>query len=480
MRGETLKRAAIYARVSTLHQSETSIEVQFAACEKFCEEQGFEIVAKFFDKQTGKASDRMGLQKVLDMGRRHEIDAIVVDKYDRFYRDSIEDQIATRELEKHGVLVLSASERIDPKTATGRFSRNIISAVNQYIRENIREEVMRKTDQVAKKGYWLGGLPPFGYNLKEIKDPEAQRKRKVLVINEQEAPIVRMIFEMYASGHSYSEILDKLNSMGVKTRLGNPWSKNSLYELFRREEYVGVYTYKVGTKHSSHFHRDDTIRIDGAVPPIVSKEVFAKVRARYGQRIRKQQREYILRGIIFCGDCGSPMNGNSGLYECSRWRRRRDVPYVGISQHRVEKDALDYVEKLIDEMNDTDFDVLAKKLNAEMAKQDEMRQKKILDLVQEKNQIEKEIENVVDAITKGILVERLQQKAQKLDEKLKKIEESLKELSQNINYVNADELKKFWGELKEKLKENKREVLLALIEKIIVYPGGKAIIIPRH
>ena len=107
-------------------------------------------------------------------------------------------------------------------------------------------------------------IPPLGYNVD---------KDKNYVLNEQEAPAVRMIFDLYLQDKGYTEIINTLNLHGYKTKRGNSFRKNSIHDILRNPIYAGYYTYCKGTKKKHRYvKRDDTIVIPDAVPAIISKE----------------------------------------------------------------------------------------------------------------------------------------------------------------------------------------------------------------
>ncbi len=404
----------------------------------------------------------------------------MVDKYDRFFRESLEDRIATKKLEEKGVLVLSSTEQFDVTKPSGRLARWIMSDINAFVRENIREEVIQKTLVAAKKGYWMGGLPPFGYQFKTIKDPEAQgRHRQILQINEEEAPIVKLIFERFAEGRSYREILSYLNEQGIKTRKGKSWSIPGLYNLLHNEKYKGTYTYAKGYKQAHHSYRTDTIRIDNIIPPIISQELWEKVNKRLHKRQIRSKREYLLKGIAKCGDCGGPMTGNSGSYICANFKNGKNVARVEIAQNKLENFVLSYVEKTLSETQNADFEALAEQINQIATQQDELQKQKLQALLHEKRKVEQEIENLTNAIMAGVLIETIKEKANLLENKLKEIESQIKKANTPQMYVSADDLRHNWETLMELFKNRKRDAVLSLIREAKVYPKGYIEIIPN-
>lgn len=234
-----MKRVAIYARVSTEHQTSSSLETQIKTCEQYCEKQGWIVVDVYQEKDSGGKTDRPAFQKMIAKALQGAYDVIVVEKFDRFFRDDIEDRRYTRMLEEKGVLVVSASEGVDPSSATGKLVRWILSDISWFQREYIREEQMRKTREAARQGYWLGGNPPLGYKVVEVRDGE--RKRKRLAIDETTAPIVRRIFELFVQGYSYPAIAEIMNrEFPVRT-----WKKNTIYDIIHNPKYLGIYTWNV-------------------------------------------------------------------------------------------------------------------------------------------------------------------------------------------------------------------------------------------
>lgn len=150
-------------------------------------------------------------------------------------------------------------------------------------------------------------------------DPQTRK----LVVNENQAEAVRLIFDMFLDGRGYSEIRDKLNSGGFTTKRGNTFGKNSLHEILRNEKYTGVYTYNrsaaksVDGKFNRHAHKDagEIIQLEGAVPKLIDKEKFQRVQDTFQKRIHKgaqhkAKEPYLLTGKIICGKCGSAYVGN--------------------------------------------------------------------------------------------------------------------------------------------------------------------------
>ncbi len=478
-----MKRAAAYARVSTNKQSDTSIETQFEVIENFAQNGGIKVVKKYSDKITASgAKERPEFSQMIADAYAKEFDVILVYKYDRFIRDEIEDQRLMKELEKNGIYVISCMERIDTSTPAGRLQRWIISGINRFYIENLRQEIYDKTTKVAQKGYYLGGNVLYGYALKTVKDPEASRNRKVYVINEEEAPVVRKVFEMFAKGHSYREITKYLNeTLKVETRKGKPWSSSTVFDMLHQEKYGGIYTFRRTSKHNSHAHRRDIIRVEGVMPAIVDRKTFEAVRARFSSnpetRSSRVSSQALCKGILYCGICGSPMTitHNKGQYVCTRWRNRRDTEYNGMSIRKLDNFVLEYIRRVL--LEDVDFEELARGYNAEKALHDAQLKERIEALETKKTEIQQKIQNAIEAVLEGSpLAQQLQDEAGKLQEELAKIDKELKKLqSSGMLYITAEELRKKYEEYKEKLEgdfDSQRELVLQLIKKVTLYKNG--------
>ncbi|MGC9219570.1 MAG: recombinase family protein [Athalassotoga sp.] len=485
-----MKRAAAYARVSSNKQSETSIETQFDEIENFAEQSGIRIVEKFQDKITASGSKtRPEFEIMLSNALQGKYDMILVYKYDRFIRDDLEDQKLIRELEQKNVYVISCAERIDTTTPSGRLQRWLISGLNKFYLENLRDEIYTKTTKVAEKGYYLGGNVLYGYTLKEIKDKEAARNRKIYEINENEAPIVRKIFEMFANQHSYNEIVEYLNSHNLKTRTGKSWTKSSIISMLRNKKYAGIYTYREGTKKSSHSNRKDKIEIPNLMPAIIDSETFSKVQDRIKKKneLHVRDRESALcNGLIFCGLCGSKMTTTGrreqDTYVCSRWREKRDTEYVGMAIRKVDNFVLQHIRNSI--LSNVNFDELAKGYNEESALQDEEFKKRIEYLQLKEQELNNKIQNAIEAIlNKSPLADVLQEKASEMRAELEEVKRQLHEIKNaGPKYITAEMLREKFEEYKQMLNsdnQSQRELIKELIDKIFIYPSGYIEIIDK-
>lgn len=480
-----MKRAAAYARVSTDHQSkETSIEAQFDIIRQYAAQNGIEIVAEYYDKDSGGKSSRPQFDEMIRRALEGKFNLILVDKYDRFFREGVEDQRITKLLEQRGVQVIAVLEPVDPSTPAGWFARWIFSGMYEMQRRYIAEETKRKMRFAAKKGYWMGGVPPYGFKVVEVKDSEG-KVRKKLVPDENEASVVREIFRMYAEGLGLAQVASELNKRGIKTRRGGEWTKSSLYELLRNEKYIGIYTYAKGTKKNHRTEREDLVKIEGAIEPIIDKELWEKVNVRIKERryvSGVSKHNYLLRGLAVCGLCGAPMvgtpqkRGKVPAYVCSSWKEKKAHEYVGMSKKKLEGIVDAFLEtKLF--INEIDFEQLAKELNElerYRALADNSRHQAVLERIKE---LDKEIESYLEVLKKGYSIDAVATALQKAEEEKKRLEVELQALerSEQITYT-PEILKAQWERLKQLFKsineEDKRLFYTELIEKVVVYPTG--------
>lgn len=286
--------AVIYARYNCSGQREESIEGQINVSKKFASDNNLNIIDYYCDEaKTGTNDNRYYLQKLLTEANKNKFEAVIVYALDRFGRSTLQSLLNENKLKEAGVLLLSATEPNDFSPA-GVLSRQNIMAFAQYFSSELSVKVKRGREVNASKGLTNGGTPPFGYKIQD----------KHFVIDETQAPYVVKIFEMYASGKRVIDIVNYLNSSGVKTSRGNSFTKNSLHTILHNEKYIGVFEY-------------DNVRLENHIPRILSDELYSEVarmlkkNKKYAAK-NKAKADYLLTTKLFCGNCKSLMTGSCG------------------------------------------------------------------------------------------------------------------------------------------------------------------------
>ena len=308
--GNNALRVACYGRYSTSLQREESLSAQLRAMKKYCEEKGWIIVKCYMDRACSGATDkRPQFQQMIADSDTHEFDIVLVHQLSRFARSRYDSNIYKNRLRKNGVRLCSVLERIDDSPES-ILLEGLLEAINEFYVANIARESMKGMKENAYKALHNGGCPGLGYNVDETKH---------LVINEEEAKIVAMIFGMYIAGYSCKSIADTLNEDGYCTKAGNPFTKCAVITILRNEKYTGVYIYNKREAKSYDHKRpyrdkpaEEIIRIEGGIPAIISRDIWE---AAQNRRMNKSGRlvitkaMHLLSGKIRCGICGAAMQG---------------------------------------------------------------------------------------------------------------------------------------------------------------------------
>lgn len=312
----TVNTVALYARFSSDNQRTESIDAQVRAMEAYCKQHGYVIVERYIDEAKSALTDRRpAFQQMISDSSNGTFNILLVHKLDRFARNRYDSAIYKRELKKNGVTVYSVLENLD-NSPESIMMEAVLEGMSEYYSINLSREVMKGMRETALQCKHTGGKPPLGYDV----DPVTKR----LVINEEEAKTIQLIFRMYADGLGYSAILDTLHENNMLTKTGRTFQKNSLHDLLINPKYQGLYTFNLrsakglcGTRNN-HVYKDeeDIIAIEGGCPAIVDKETFAVVQKRIAAnknagRRNTAKENYLLSGRVFCKECGKSMCGNS-------------------------------------------------------------------------------------------------------------------------------------------------------------------------
>lgn len=226
-------RAALYARVSTEEQAVEgfSITAQLQKMHDYCEIYEYEIAAEYVDDgYTGRNKRRPAYQRMFSDDERSKWDVVIVMKMDRIHRNSRNFLEMMDDLSRHHQDFISTTDRIDTKTAIGRFTMNMMQNMAQLESEQIGERTyMGMKEKAVSGGGILGFNPPYGYTLVDNQ----------LVPVEGEFETVAEIFSLYIDGYKVDEIAYKLNSSKISTRKGNPWNKFNLRTILHNPVYAG-------------------------------------------------------------------------------------------------------------------------------------------------------------------------------------------------------------------------------------------------
>jgi len=301
---------AIYTRKSTsegLEQEFTSLDNQRESAENYIKSQqheGWTVCKELYDDGgfTGANIERPALQKLLAHIKEGRVNCVVVYKVDRLSRSLLDFSQLLEFFDKNNVVFVSVTQQFNTNTSMGRLTLNILLSFAQFEREIISERTKDKMGAARRRGQWLGGRTPYGYN----KDEETGK----LTIHPPEAEIVKRIFELYIAGNSTRSVANLINNSGVKTRLYTAKSGatfgNVSFTSNRISYILKSYTYLGKIEFEGKIY-------DGQQPAIIDETSFIKaqrIMARYQtdrERIANRDCTGLLTGILKCKSCGTAM-----------------------------------------------------------------------------------------------------------------------------------------------------------------------------
>ena len=286
-------RCAVYTRKSSeegLELEFNSLHAQRESCEAYIasqKQEGWVLVSDPYDDGgiSGGTLERPALQRLIADIESGQVDVVVVYKIDRLSRSLMDFAKLVDVFDCHNVTFVSVTQSFNTTTSMGRLTLNILLSFAQFEREVSGERIRDKIAASRKKGIWMGGPVPLGYEVRDRK----------LVINKEEAATVKMIFERFLAVGSTTLLSRTLSEEGVTTKRGKLINKGYLYKLLKNQVYIGKAVHK-GTAYP------------GEHEAIISRPLWDKVRSivKESPRARamhtRRQTPALLKGIIFGAD----------------------------------------------------------------------------------------------------------------------------------------------------------------------------------
>jgi site-specific DNA recombinase len=358
-------RCAIYTRVSTEHgldQEFNSLDAQYEAASAYIKSQahaGWTLVRSRYDDggYSGGSTERPDLQKLLADIRSRKIDVIVVYKVDRLTRSLADFAKLVELFDAHGVSFVSVTQQFNTTTSMGRLTLNVLLSFAQFEREVTSERIRDKIAASKRKGIWVGGNLPLGYEMKDGK----------IAIVEKEAELVRSIFRRYLELGSVNELVRDLKARDIRTRLqqlstgrtrgGIPFGRGTLFWLLGNHFYVGQVKYKNEI-------------LPGEQPAIMDRSLFDAVRQKAldhwtHRTIVRNKSDHLLTGLLF-DDEGHRMIPTHATKAGVRYRYYVSTPFLHGEAKTASAGSISRVPAA--EIEDTVFKLLKKHVAAQQDK----------------------------------------------------------------------------------------------------------------
>ena len=296
--------AVIYARFSSDKQTEDSIEAQVRACREYAAAHGLTVVDIYTDEaisgKGSKTAQRRQYQRLLRDCGKGLFSVILIHKYDRIARNLGEHVNLEAKLKEKGVQLIATSQDFG-STNEAKIMRALMWSLSEYYIDNLAQETKKGLRETALKGLHAGGYPPFGYDV----------VNQSYVVNDLEAGYVRRMFDAAQTHSGFVELIDEMDRQGIRGKRGKPIKYPQIYEILRNEKYTGVYLYSP-TEASSRADRrqkPDAIRIENALPIIISRAQFEEVQKIMNERKQTGRKsDYMCSGLVYCR-CGAKMHG---------------------------------------------------------------------------------------------------------------------------------------------------------------------------
>ncbi|HEV2663808.1 MAG TPA: recombinase family protein [Blastocatellia bacterium] len=506
-----MKIAALYARVSSDRQHQQgTIASQLAALEQFARERDYQVAPQHVfqdDGYSGANLDRPALDRLRKAVLAGEIEAIIALSPDRLARHFPYQYVLVEELQQAGCRVIFTQARpgMEGLKALGekpeeRMLEQMKSVFAEYERAQIAERCRRGRLHRARQGeIWLARAP-YGYSYA----PRTETCSGKLVINEEEAAVVRMIYSWLVDEQLPTyQIIKRLNQSGVRTRSGNErWAAATIGGIFRNPVYAGTYYYncrqkaevkisaRAGdrqpkTRASWQTRRPKEEWIGISVPAIIARQTWDQ--AQEQRRVNRERaprnnkrHEYLLRGLLVCGCCQVRMYGvsNHGVrrYQCSRKETLRvspePCPNRTLSAAQIEEMVWQSVSELLRDpkLLVEQYQLRAQTFDETPAKQEQRR------LARKLLALKREEERLIDAYQAGIVDlnilkerrARIAEEVSRLETRQMALEAQIEQQEQQQSLLNSLEefTRSIQGSLDNPSFETKQKILRLVVDKI--------------
>ena len=283
-------RCAIYTRKSSeegLEQDFNSLDAQREACEAYIKSQiheGWTLVKKEYNDggYSGGTMNRPAFQELLSDIEEDKIDIVVVYKVDRLTRSLMDFSKIIDIFDKHGTSFVSITQQFNTTTSMGRLTLNILLSFAQFEREVTGERIRDKIAASKKKGMWMGGCTPLGY----------KKEDKKLIIEENDAKKVKLIFDKYLELKSVPKLMEWLKKENIKTKSSRDFYKGQLYHMLSNKVYIGKIIHKDNVYEGEHIGIIDDITFE-RVQKLLYENKLDKVCG------TKSSSNSLLAGLIF-------------------------------------------------------------------------------------------------------------------------------------------------------------------------------------
>ncbi len=303
-------RCAIYTRKSTnegLDGDFSSLDAQREACEAYVASQraeGWVLVDQSYDDggYSGGNADRPALQRLMADIERGEVDAVIVHRVDRLSRSLLDFAGIMQCFQEHDVSFVSVTQQFNTSSSMGRMVLNLLLTFAQFEREMIAERTSDKMCAARRKGKWMGGPAILGY--------DSDRENHRLIVNPDEAEMVRELFDLYLQYQSTLKVVEELNRRGWTTKTW--FSKNGIQHGGCRWDKARLIRHLSNVTYTGKVLHNDEV-YDGEHDAIVDEAVFERVQEIVSQNgmgkgpVARNEHGALLKGLLRCGKCGAAM-----------------------------------------------------------------------------------------------------------------------------------------------------------------------------
>jgi DNA invertase Pin-like site-specific DNA recombinase len=351
-------RCAIYTRKSNddgLEQDFNSLDAQRLSAENYIASQtheNWQLISKHYDDGgfSGGNMNRPALQDLFEDIEAGLIDMVVVYKIDRLSRSLFDFSKIIELFEKYSVGFVSVTQAFNTSTSSGKLMLNMLLSFAQYERELTGERIRDKFASSLKKGMWMGGCLPLGYECKDRK----------LIINQEEAKIIKFIYGKFIETESYCKVCQMLNNAGYRTKIkklktgetvgGQMFEPKAVQRILQNPYFNGCVTHKGAVYQGEH-------------KAIIDEEMWNKVQEIFASHSGSEKVRCVssnpplLSGLIKCAACNCLMRADSAkkgnityrYYACYNHKKYKSckAQYKSIPADAFEQNVIDEVLRIL-------------------------------------------------------------------------------------------------------------------------------------